>query len=204
VNEVFEQLSAYFAHYGYWTLAVALLLENAGVPVPGETILITASVLARTGQSLSLPVIVVVATLAATLGDNLGFALGHWGGRRLLDRYRAFFRIRPEAIARGERIFRRYGPVTVFAARFIVGLRVFAGPLAGVLRMHWARFAAFNALGALTWVTVIASVGYAFGRQVPALLRTMRTANLALLAIVVLLAVIFGKRLLARFAADNE
>ena len=203
MNDVLAQFAGYFQHYGYWTIAVALLLENAGIPVPGETILIVASVIAQTHHSLGLPEIIVVGTLAATCGDNLGYALGRWGGRRLLERYRRVFRLRPETIRRGERIFERYGPETVFVARFIVGLRVFAGPLAGVLRMHWPRFAVFNALGAVTWVSVIATLGYAFGRELPVLLRTMRTANLVLLGIAVLIVVFFGKRLLARLGPDT-
>jgi membrane-associated protein len=203
VNGFLDQFAVYFEHYGYWTIAAALLLENAGIPVPGETILIAASVLAQAHGTLRLPYIILVATIAATAGDNLGYGLGRWGGRPLLERYHRTLRLRPGALHRGERLFARYGPATVFFARFIVGLRVFAGPLAGALRMHWPRFAIFNALGAATWVTVVASVSYVFGRQLPALVRTMRAANLLLLAIVIILLVFFGKRLLARVGSDE-
>lgn len=203
MNALFEQFAQYFQHYGYWTVAGALLLENAGVPVPGETTLIAASVFAQSRGVFNLRDIIVVATLAATAGDNIGYALGRWGGRPLLERYRQLFRLRPETLHRGERLFARYGSVTIFFARFVVGLRVFAGPLAGALKMDWPRFAVFNALGALTWVTVIASVSYAFGRRLPALVTTMRTANLAILLAVILLAVFFGKRLLARLGPDE-
>jgi membrane protein DedA with SNARE-associated domain len=203
VNPWLDQFAAYFQHYGYWTVAAALLLENAGVPVPGETTLIAASAFAHGHGTFNLRDIIVVATLAATAGDNLGYALGRWGGRPLLERYRQTLRLRPETLHRGERVFARYGAVTVFFARFIVGLRVFAGPMAGALRMHWPRFAVFNALGAVTWVTVIASLSYAFARRLSALMETMRTANLVLLVAVVLLAVFFGKRLLARLGPDD-
>lgn len=202
MNELAQQLTAYFQHYGYWTLAAALLLENAGIPVPGETILIVASVLAQSQHMLRLPVIILVGTLAATAGDNLGYGLGRWGGRPLLERYRRFFRLSPESLGRGERLFQRYGPATVFLARFIFGLRVLAGPLAGVLRMRWRRFVAFNLLGAATWVTVIASLGYLFGRQLPVLMHAMRTANLVILVVALLVVVFFGKRLLARLASE--
>jgi len=142
-----------------------LLLENAGIPVPGETILLLASFLAYSQDELRLSCIILVGVAAATLGDNLGFFIGCRGGRPLLDRYQSVFRIKPEAIARGERLFDQYGAVTVFLARFIAGLRVFAGPLAGVLRMPWKRFVVFNFLGALLWVSVISTVGYKFGKH---------------------------------------
>lgn len=204
MNDFVQVLQAYFQHYGYWTLAVALLLENAGVPVPGETILLVASVLASTHHSLRLPLIIIVGTIAAVAGDNIGYALGRWGGRPLLDRYSRTFRLTPGAVARGERLFERYGGVTVFLARFIFGLRVLAGPLAGVLRMHWRRFVTFNVLGAATWVAVVSSVGYFFGGRVPALLQTMRTANVVLLVLVLLTALLLGKRVLARLGSDEE
>ncbi len=203
LNGFLEQFTAYFQHYGYWTIAAALLLENAGIPVPGETILIAASVLAQTHGTLRLRDIILVATIAATAGDNLGYALGRWGGRRLLERYQQTLRLPPAALQRGERLFARYGPATIYFARFIVGVRVLAGPLAGALRMRWSRFAIFNALGAATWVTVVATVSYVFGRQLPALMRTMRAANLILLAIVIVLLVFFGKRLLARVGPEE-
>lgn len=204
MNDLVGQLQGYFQHYGYWTLAVALLLENAGVPVPGETILLVASVLASTQHSLHLPAIILVGTLAAVLGDNLGYGAGRWGGRPLLERYRRLFRVTPHALARGERLFQRYGAVTVFLARFVFGLRMLAGPLAGVLRMHWQRFLTFNVLGAATWVLVIASLGYFFGGRLPGLVHTMRTLNLVLLALLVLAALFLGKRLLARLGSDEE
>lgn len=203
MNELVQQLQGYFQHYGYWTLAVALLLENAGVPVPGETILLVASVLASTQHSLELPAIMLIGTLAATLGDNIGYGVGRWGGRPLLDRYRRTFRITPEAVFRGERLFRRYGPITVFLARFVFGLRVLAGPLAGVLRMRWPRFMTFNALGAATWVVTIASLGYFFGGRLPRLLHTMRAVNVALLVVLVLAALLLGKRMLARLGSEE-
>ncbi len=152
-------------HYGYWAVGAALLLENTGVPVPGETILLLASFLAYSQHELQLQWIILVATIAATLGDNLGFTLGYYGGRRLLERYQAFFRIQKETLLKGERLFDRYGAVTVFFARFVFGMRIIAGPMAGVLRMPWRKFLVFNFLGAVVWVTVISGAGYLFGRH---------------------------------------
>jgi membrane protein DedA with SNARE-associated domain len=166
-------------------VAFALLCENAGIPVPGESTLLLASFLAYSEHRLHLGWIIVVATCAATLGDNMGYALGHYGGRPLLDRYQRFFRIQPATLESGEKMFVRYGAPAVFFARFIFGLRVFAGPLAGVLRMRWRTFALFNFLGAALWVTAIASTGYLFGRHWHTLLRTMRRFNVAVLIVAV-------------------
>src|SRR6266481_807526 len=145
---IFHSLREFVADYGYWAVALALLCENAGIPVPGETTLLLASFLAYSEHRLHLGWIIVVSTCAATLGDNLGYTIGHYGGRPLLVRYQHFFRISDEVVARGERLMQRYGPPIIFLARFIFGLRVVAGPLAGVLGMNWAQFALYNFLGA--------------------------------------------------------
>lgn len=152
-------------HYGYWGVGGALLLENTGVPVPGETILLLASFLAYSQRELQLSWIIVVGTVAATFGDNLGFILGYYGGRPLLERYQRIFRIQSTTLLRGEGLFAAYGATTVFFARFVFGMRIITGPLAGVLRMPWRRFLVFNFLGAAVWVTVISSAGYFFGRH---------------------------------------
>jgi membrane protein DedA with SNARE-associated domain len=179
-NYLFDLLRGYLAHYGYWAVGLALLLENAGVPVPGETILLLASFLAYSEHKLVLPWIIVVAVCAATLGDNLGFAIGLYGGRRLLERYQKTLHIRPSVIARGEDLFARYGAATIFVARFIAGMRIVAGPLAGVLRMSWRKFLLFNFLGAVLWVSVISSVGYLFGKHWEALVDLVQDANIVI------------------------
>jgi membrane protein DedA with SNARE-associated domain len=173
-------LQSYFARYGYWTIAVALLLENAGIPVPGETVLLFASFLASSQHHMHLPWIVVIGTLAAAAGDNIGYALGRWGGRWLLKRYRSVFRIQPSTVDQAEHLFERYGPAAIFFARFIFGMRVIAGPLAGVLRMHWKRFAMFNVLGAAAWVLTVSALGYVSGQHWQQLLPFFRQVNLAL------------------------
>jgi membrane protein DedA with SNARE-associated domain len=184
-DTILDTLRGFIADYGYWAVAVALLCENAGIPVPGETTLLLASFLAYSEQKLHLGWIILVGTVAATIGDNLGYAIGQYGGRPLLERYQHIFRIPPGTIARGERLFERYGAATIFFARFIFGMRVIAGPLAGVLRMQWGLFAIFNLLGAVVWVTVIAVVGYLFGRNWEMLNRTLGSFQLAIAAIVV-------------------
>ena len=175
--------------YGYWAVGAALLLENSGIPVPGETILLLASFLAYSEHDLQISWIMIVGTIAATLGDNLGFALGSYGGRPLLGRYQSIFRIQKSTIERGEQLFARYGAATIFFARFVFGMRIIAGPLAGVLRMPWKRFAVFNFLGAAVWVSVISSVGYLFGRHWDKLESVMKRFDVVVAIIVVLVAV---------------
>jgi membrane-associated protein len=192
-QHVFDLLRNYLAHYGYWAVAAALLLENAGLPVPGETMLLLASFLAYSEHHLRLPYIILVGVCAATLGDNVGFLLGHYGGEPLLERYRKVPRVQ-RTLARAEGLIQRYGSFAIFIARFIAGMRIIAGPLAGVLHMPWRKFVVFNFLGAAVWVTLISSVGYFFGRHWDDLVRIMKGFNAAVLVAAVLLAVFFWWR----------
>src|SRR5215472_13849011 len=174
------------ARHGYWAVGVALLLENAGLPLPGETVLLLASFLAYSRHELQIGWIIVIAICAASLGDNLGFLIGDRGGHLFLRHYQRRLHISPSTIERGERLFARYGAVTILFARFIAGLRVIAGPLAGVLRMPWKTFVVFNFLGALLWVTVISLVGYKFGKHWDALTDYVERFNLVIALVVVI------------------
>jgi membrane-associated protein len=193
-QSILDVLRNAVVQYGYWAVGGALLLENAGIPVPGETILLLACFLAYSEQDLQLPWIMVVATLAATVGDNLGFALGYYGGRPLLTRYQALFRIENKTVERGEELFARYGPVTVFLARFVFGMRVIAGPMAGVLRMPWRKFIIFNFLGAILWVTVISGVGYLFGQHWERLAGEVKRIDIAVAILLVIVAMLLWWR----------
>jgi len=197
-GHIFEILRGYFAAYGYWTLFFALLLENAGIPLPGETILLFASFLAFSEQQLQLPWIILTGIVASTLGDNLGYSIGRRGGRPLLDRYLHLFHIRRQTIEKviekGEELFRRHGDLAIFFARFIVGMRIIAGPLAGVLRMPWGKFVLFNFLGAATWVTVVSTVGYQFGEHWEELIKMMGRVNLGLTAVAGYVALLLWRR----------
>jgi membrane protein DedA with SNARE-associated domain len=204
-HHIFELIRQYLAEYGYWTVAIALLLENAGLPVPGETILLTASFLAFSEHRLHLPSIIAVGVLAATIGDNIGFLIGHFGGRPLLTKYGKYIFIRPQTIEDGEKLFARYGAGVVFVARFIAGLRVIAGPLAGVLRLHWRKFALFNFLGALLWVSVISGVGYLFGRHWEKLVEIMKNVNvIVFVAAGIVVAILWWQRRRRAAASDQK
>jgi membrane protein DedA with SNARE-associated domain len=179
-------LHEFVAEYGYWAVALALLCESAGIPVPGEVTLLFASFLAYSEHRLQLGWIIMVATLAGTAGGSLGYLVGERGGRPLLERYQKALRIPDATLRRGEELFARYGAAAVFVARFVFGLRVFSGPLAGVLRMRWKTFLLFNFLGAAVWATFIAGAGYLFGRHWHNLLRVMQRFNIAALVVAAL------------------
>jgi membrane-associated protein len=193
-HSILDLLRHALVEYGYWALAVTLLLENAGIPLPGETILLLASFLAYSEHALALPWIIVVATVAATLGDNLGFALGHYGGRPLFARYQSIFRIQQKTLERGESLFARFGAATVFFARFVFGMRIIAGPLAGVLRMHWRKFVIFNFLGAALWASIISCLGYLFGRHWDLLAAYLRRFDMAVALVVIVVVAIWWWR----------
>jgi len=194
LTQLYGYLHEFFIAHGYWALAFTLLLENAGVPLPGETMLLFASFLAFENDGLSLGLIILVATAACTLGDNLGYWIGNRGGRPLLHRYQKTFRISDERVTRGEQLFERFGPLTVFFARFVFGMRILAGPLAGVLRMPWRRFVLFNFLGAIVWVTVISCAGYFFGQHWQHLLQIVSRMNAAVFVVAVVLLLLLWRR----------
>src|ERR1700716_3359182 len=139
---------------GYPLLFVIVMGESSGVPVPGETALITASVLASRGK-LQIELVIALAATAAIIGDNIGYLIGRKGGRWLLERPGAFERQRRLVLGWGEPFFERHGPKAVFLGRFILGLRVWASWLAGATRMNWRSFVLWNALGGICWGAVV-------------------------------------------------
>jgi membrane-associated protein len=157
-------------NWGYWAVLAGLLGENAGLPLPGETVLVFASFLAHKGTGLQLHWIIVTGIGAATLGDNIGYLLGRKFGSRLTLWMKNIFHMNDEDIGAAKDMFRRHGPLTVFFARYIFGLRTITGPLAGMLGMEWKKFVVFNFLGAATWVTGMALIGYEFANQFETLL----------------------------------
>ena len=194
MDDLIGTIRQFIVDWGYLGVAAGLLLENAGIPVPGETILILASVVSYNTHELALPWIIVIGTIAATAGDNIGYWIGRKGGRPLLNRWKRFFRVDDKHIASAEVLIQKRGAVAIFLARFVTGARVIAGPLAGILQMDWPRFALFNFLGAVTWVSVIAGIAYAFGSQLDRLLAFMQEANYFILVAVVLLFLFFWLR----------
>jgi membrane protein DedA with SNARE-associated domain len=150
------------SHWALLLLFVLLTLESFGLPVPGETVLIACSVLASQG-SLSIVAVIVVGVLAAIVGDNLGYWAARTGGRPLLERHRLTRQYADRYLKRGERFFAKHGGKAVFLGRFVAVLRVTTAWIAGLSRMHWWRFLAWNAAGGLVWATMIALISYYLG-----------------------------------------
>jgi membrane protein DedA with SNARE-associated domain len=161
---IFGSLAPILDSYGYLAVGGLVLVEDFGVPAPGETILIAAAVYAGAGQ-LNIVLVALIGFVAAVIGDNIGFAIGHFGGRRLVLRFGRYVFITEPRLAKAEDFFARHGGKIVTVARFIEGLRQANGIVAGLARMHWAKFLAFNALGAALWVGLWTTLGYLAGNN---------------------------------------
>jgi membrane protein DedA with SNARE-associated domain len=162
---VASAVTSFIQQHSQWALLlmfVLLVLESFGLPLPGETALIACAVLASQG-SLSIAWVIVVGSLAAVIGDNLGYWAARKGGRPLLQRHRLTQRYAEQYLPRGERFFERHGPKAVFFGRFVAVLRVTAAWIAGLSHMHWWRFFGWNMAGGIIWATLVAVIAYALG-----------------------------------------
>ena len=149
---------------GYPLIFALIAIETMGIPVPGETALITAAIVASRGR-LDIEVVIAVAAAAAILGDNVGFAIGRKLGRRVLTAPGPLLHHRRRVIAVGEPFFDRHGPKAVFLGRWVTGLRITAAWMAGVTRMPWPTFLFWNALGGIAWATSIGLLAYFVGHS---------------------------------------
>jgi undecaprenyl-diphosphatase len=187
-------ISGLVASYGYAVLFFLVGVESLGIPLPGETALVTAAAFAALGH-LSISAVIATAVAAAIIGDNGGYWIGREGGLALVRRYGRVLHLNESHLARAHTFFERHGPKTVFIGRFIALLRTWAAVLAGAAHMPYGTFMVYNALGAVCWAGIVGALGYVFGRNLPQLERYMGQASLAgvlLVALVVGLA--FGWR----------
>lgn len=190
--------------YGYLAVGGLVMLEDFGIPVPGETILVAASVYAGAGR-LSIVVVGLVAVAGAIIGDNIGYAIGRFGGRALVLRYGRFVLITEERLAKAEGFFARWGGPIVVIARFIEGLRQANGIIAGISEMPWPRFTMYNAIGAALWVGVWTTVGYLAGDHIEVIYATVTRYSLyVLIAVVVLVLAWVTRVLIRRRSAGNS
>jgi membrane protein DedA with SNARE-associated domain len=200
---VFADLAPLLDHWGYAAVGGLLFLEDFGVPVPGETVLIAAAVYAGAGQ-LNVVAVAVIAFLAAVCGDNIGYAVGRYGGHRLVTRYGRYVLLTPARVARAEAFFTRHGGKVVTVARFVEGLRQANGIIAGLSEMPWRRFLVFNALGAALWVGVWVTLGDLAGDHIGTLYPTIQRYELYLLvAAGILLAALVVRHLYRRGARPS-
>ena len=197
-------MSSLIASWGLVLLFGLICLESAGIPLPGETALITAAVLAAHGD-FDIASVIVVAASGAIAGDNIGYWAGRLGGRRLLERWPRLERHSRRVLPRAEAFFERHGSKTVFIGRFVALLRVTAAWMAGVGRMHWWKFLIWNALGGIAWATGFGLIAYYAGKTVAhaiehyGLIATAVAVAVAVLAVIVLRLV---KRRLVRIESE--
>jgi len=181
-------LSSPLQHYGLWAILALVLIEDFGIPVPGETVLIAGAVYAGSGR-LNIVAVGLIGFVAAVLGDNIGYAIGRFGGRELVERWGRYVFLTPERLEKAEDFFGRHGGKIITIARFVEGLRQANGIIAGLARMHWLRFLAFNALGAALWVGTWVSIGYLAGQHITTIYNDITAYSLyVLIAAVILLA----------------
>jgi membrane protein DedA with SNARE-associated domain len=181
---------------GYPAAGLGILIESAGVPFPGETLLLAAAAWAA-ARNHSLALVILFGFLGATAGADLGYFLGFKGGRPFVERFGSIFRIRPEHIARSEMFFARHGDRAILAARFVIGLRTWGSMLAGMAHMPFWRFQLFSALGGLAWAAIIGGAGYFLGSNLGLLetiVRAIGFGGLAIILVVVIIAVVAQRR----------
>lgn len=188
------------ATHGYWIISIVIALESMGIPLPGETILVTAAIYAGTTHRLDISIIIAAAAFGAIVGDSIGFVIGRRFGYRLLLRYGRYVRLTDSRIKLGQFLFQRYGGTVVFFGRFVALLRTLAAVLAGTNGMAWRRFFLFNASGGIVWAAVFGLSAYAFGERVervrgPVAIGSLIAAGIAGVALI---------RFMRRHEADLE
>jgi membrane protein DedA with SNARE-associated domain len=179
--------------FGYPLLFLLVVSESGGVPIPGETALIAAAILASKGK-LQIELVVPLAAAAAIVGGNLGYVMGRKGGRWLLQRPGAFERQRLEVLRVGEPFFEVHGPKAVFFGRFLLGLRIWASWLAGATRMRWRSFALWNALGGIAWASAVGLIAYFLGHSASSAIEAFGVYGLIAVLLAILSALLLHRR----------
>lgn len=195
---VLAPLAPVLQDWGYLAVGGLIFVEDFGIPVPGETVLIASAVYAGAGQ-LNVLGVALIAMAAAVAGDNVGYAIGRFGGHRLVRRFGRYVLLTPARVAKAEAFFARHGGKIITVARFVDGLRQINGIVAGMAGMRWPRFLAFNALGAALWVGAWVALGALAGEHIGTLYPAVQRYELYLLiAAAVVLAVLFLRHLRRR------
>jgi membrane protein DedA with SNARE-associated domain len=181
------------ASYGYLVLFILVGMESLGIPLPGETALVTAAAFAATGR-LNLYIVIAVAAAAAIIGDNGGYWIGRKGGLALVTRYGRHVGLTEAKLTRARKFFDRHGAKAVFLGRFIALLRSWAAALAGIGHMPYGVFTFWNALGGVVWASLFGTLGYLFGENLPRLEHYIGRISLVL-GLVVLVGLVVGARM---------
>ena len=181
---------------GYPAAGLGILIESAGIPFPGETMLLAVAAYAALGH-LDIRLVIVLGAVGALAGANLGYGIGYMGGRPFVERMGSFLHVGPSHFARSELFFARYGAATVLFARFVLGLRTWASVMAGMSHMPFWTFQLFSALGGVAWAILIGAVGYTLGSNwslVERLIGYLGFGGLAVVGIVILGALLLRRR----------
>ncbi|MGH2443462.1 MAG: DedA family protein [Chloroflexota bacterium] len=175
--------------WGYLAVFVFVAIESTGIPFPGETMLITAAAYAGAGH-LDIPYVIIAAAAGAIIGDNLGYLAGRTGGRELVLRFGKYIHLDQSKLDVAERFFAKHGDKTVFFGRFIAILRAWAAFLAGLNRMHWAKFLVFNGAGGIAWATIYGILAFELGKNLSLLDRVLKVVGYGGVALVIVIAVV--------------
>ncbi|BAQ65066.1 DedA family protein [Geminocystis sp. NIES-3709] len=161
-----EQIQELARHYGYWAVFAGIAIENTGIPIPGETITIVGGFLAGSGE-LNYWLVLITAIAGAVTGDNCGYWLGRIGGWQFLLKLSRFFRLPDDEVLKAKTKFAENAAKAVFFGRFITLLRIFAGPIAGIVEMPYLKFLLYNFMGATVWGCIIVTLSYFVGKIIP-------------------------------------
>jgi membrane protein DedA with SNARE-associated domain len=172
-----NSLAGPLGHYGLWAILALVMIESFGIPLPGETVLIAGAIFAGSGR-LNVVAVALVGFAAAVVGDNIGYAIGRFGGRALLERWGKYVFLTPARLEKAEAFFSKHGGKIVVVARFIEGLREANGLIAGITEMYWLKFVAYNVLGAALWVGAWVSIGYLSGQHITAVYNAVTNYSL--------------------------
>jgi len=201
IPAVISALEPVIHKYGYLAVGGLITLEDFGVPAPGETVLIAAAFFAGAEGDLNIFLVALIGFIGAVVGDNIGFAIGEYGGHPLLERFGKYIFLTPERINKAEQFFNRHGGKVVVIARFVEGLRQANGLIAGISEMRWPKFITFNAIGAALWVGLWSAIGYFGGSHIETFLRYQLYVTLA---VVTGLIVFIAHKLLKRARPDDK
>lgn len=188
-ENLFQNVQIFLEHYGLWAVTVCIFFESFGGPVPAESLLITASLMSAEGKIPIVPLF-VCAWVAAVAGDNLGYLIGRFGGRQLIEKFGSRMFITPQRLNYVESFFDRYGGIIVIFARFFNFLRQLNGIAAGTSGMGWWAFLLFNMIGAFLWVSVWVAGSYFFGKELHSYHAVLKQAEPFI--VVLALGVFFG------------
>lgn len=197
-------LKGVLASYGYLAVFVFVGIESLGIPFPGETMLLTASIYAGATGQLYIALVIASAAAGAIIGDNIGFGIGYWGGYRLLVRYGKYVRLDERKVKVGRYLFLKHGGKVVFFGRFVSILRTYAAFLAGTNRMPWWRFFVFNAAGGIVWSTLYGLGAYYLGHEIERLSKPVGIAFVVVALIVIVAVVIYIRRSESRLEEEAE